>query len=107
MARVNQEVELTGRGRLRTSAADASIAVAEFRAMDQVRQLALEVRRVYYQVVLAKADLDVATGALGEIDRVIELNRARAGLGEISGVPNYGDSRSSACALWMMCSPLS
>lgn len=85
VARVDQEVELTGRRRLRTSAADASIAVAEFRAMDQVRQLALEVRRVYYQVVLAKADLDVATGALGEIDRVIELNRARAGLGEISG----------------------
>ena len=55
------------------------------RATDRVRQLALEVRRAYFQVVLAKADLEVANGALGEIDRVIELNRARAAQGEISG----------------------
>jgi cobalt-zinc-cadmium efflux system outer membrane protein len=85
VARVDQEIERGGRRTLRTKAADAGVEAAEFRARDRVRQLALEVRRAYFQVVLAKADLEVANGALGEIDRVIDLNRARAAQGEISG----------------------
>ncbi len=85
VARFDQEIELAGRRRLRTNAAEAGVEVAELRAKDRERQLALEVRRAYFQVVLAKSDLEVANGALGEIDRVIELNRARARLGDISG----------------------
>lgn len=85
VARVDQEFEMAGRRRLRTNAADAGIEVAELRASNQLRQLSLEVRRAYFQVVLAKTDLESANGVLGEIDRVIDLNRARAALGEISG----------------------
>lgn len=85
VARLDQEIETAGRRALRTKAADAGVETAELRAKDRIRQIGFEVRRVYFQVVLAKADLEVANGALGEIDRVIDLNRARAAQGEISG----------------------
>jgi cobalt-zinc-cadmium efflux system outer membrane protein len=85
VARIDQEIETAGRRRLRTVASEAAIAVAESRVDDARRLLDLDVRRTYFQVVLAKADLEVANGALGEIDRVIDLNRARATQGEISG----------------------
>ena len=85
VARLDQEIEIGGRRDLRTKAADVIVETARLRATDRARQLTLEVRRAYFQVVLAKADLEVARGALGEIDRVIDLNRARATQGEISG----------------------
>jgi cobalt-zinc-cadmium efflux system outer membrane protein len=85
VARFDQEIETAGRRRLRTSAADAGIGAAGLRVQDRLRQLGLDVRRAYFQVVLAKADIEVADGALAEIDRVIDLNRARATQGEISG----------------------
>ena len=85
VARFDQEIEMGGRRGLRTNEGDASLMAAQLRATDRVRQLTLDVRRAYFQVVLAKAEIDVAKGALDEIDRVIELNRARATQGEISG----------------------
>ncbi len=85
VARLDQEIESAGRRGLRTKAADAGVDAAELRAKDRVRQVRFEVRRAYFQMVLAKADIEVATGALAEIDRVIDLNRARAKQGEISG----------------------
>ena len=85
VARFDQEIETAGRIGLRTKAADAGVEAAELRAKDRVRQVRFEVHRAYFQMVLAKADVEVATGALGEIDRVIDLNRARAQQGEISG----------------------
>lgn len=84
--RIDQEIELAGRRRLRTQVADAGVAVAEAAAHDQQRRLELEVRRTYLSVVLAKADVDVARTTLDEIDKVITLNRARYEQGEISGV---------------------
>ena len=83
--RMDQEVETAGRRRLRTQAAETGIEAAELRVKDRIRQLELDVRRAYFQVVLANADREVSKGALDEIDRVIELNRARAKQGEISG----------------------
>ena len=83
--RIDQEIELAGRRRLRTQAAETGIAVAEAGFQDQRRRLEFEVRRAYFGVVLAKADLEVARAALGEIDKVIGLNRARYEQGEISG----------------------
>ena len=85
VARLDQEIETAGRRRLRTTAAEAGVEMAQLRLKDRLRQLELDVRRAYLQVVLAKADIEVAQGALGEIDRVIDLNRARAAQGEISG----------------------
>lgn len=83
--RFDQEIELAGRRRLRTQAAEAGMDVARADAANQLRQLELEVRRAYFQAVLAKADREVAQATLKEIDNVVTLNRARFKSGEISG----------------------
>ena len=83
--RVDQELELGGRRGLRTEVAETAISAAEAAFLDQRRRLEFDVRRAYFGVVLAKADLDVAQAALAEIDNVIRLNRARYEQGEISG----------------------
>ena len=83
--RFDQEIELGGRRRLRTEIAEAGIASAQASFDDQRRRLEFDVRRDYFGVVLAKADLELAGAALDEIDRVIGLNRARYEEGEISG----------------------
>ena len=83
--RIDQEIELAGRRGLRMEGATARVESAEAAARNEHRRLQLQVRRAYFETVLAKADLDVAKGALDEIDRVITLNRARAEQGEISG----------------------
>ena len=83
--RFDQDVELSGRRRLRTQAADLSIAAAQARFENERRLLSLQVQRAYFQAVLAKADREVADASLGEIDRAISLNRARFEQGETSG----------------------
>jgi cobalt-zinc-cadmium efflux system outer membrane protein len=83
--RFDQEIELAGRRSLRTQAAETGVSAAEAAFQDQKRRLEFEVRRGYFGVVLAKADLEVARAALEEIDKVIGLNRARYEQGEISG----------------------
>ena len=83
--RFDQEIELAGRRDLRTQAAETGVSAAEAGFQDQKRRLDFEVRRGYFGVVLAKADLEVARAALDEIDKVISLNRARYEQGEISG----------------------
>lgn len=85
IVRFDQELETAGRRGLRTRAAEAGVTIAELAMRDRLRQLNLEVRRAYFQAVLAKADAEVAQTALGEIDQVITLNRARLQQGEISG----------------------
>lgn len=83
--RFDQEIEVAGRRGLRTQAAETGVSAAEAVFQDQKRRLDFEVRRGYFGVVLAKADLEVAKAALDEIDKVISLNRARYEQGEISG----------------------
>jgi len=85
VVRIDQEFETAGRRRLRTQAADAGVSAVEATFRDEQRRLEFEVRRSYFAVVLAKADLEVARAALDEIDKVISLNRARHEQGEISG----------------------
>ena len=83
--RIDQDIDLPGRRRLRTQSADRSIDISKALYQDQWRRVELDVRRAYFQAVLAKADREVSTVALEEIDRVITLNRARFKSGEIAG----------------------
>ena len=83
--RMDQELETAGRRGLRVAVADADRRVASLTLRDRVRAVALEVMRAYTSASLAQADLTVAKASLEEIDRVIELNRARFQQGEISG----------------------
>jgi len=83
--RLDQEIETPGRRNLRLAAAGLRTEAAQGQFQNQRRRLELDVRRVYFQAALAKADREVAKTALEEIDRVITLNRARFEQGEISG----------------------
>jgi outer membrane protein, heavy metal efflux system len=83
---VQQEFEVGGRRRQRTDQANYGVAASRASVQDTLRQLRFEVRRAYVQVVLAKADDDVARTTLDEIDKVLALNRARYEQGELSGV---------------------
>ncbi|MGE3510846.1 MAG: TolC family protein [Vicinamibacterales bacterium] len=83
--RFDQEIETSGRRRLRTEVAESGRATAQLAVQDRARQIGLEVRRAYLAAVLAQADRGVAQTSLEEIDRVIALNRARLQQGEISG----------------------
>ena len=83
--RFDQELETSGRRRLRTEVAESGWATAQLGVQDRGRQIGLDVRRAYLAAVLAQADRGVAQTSLEEIDRVIALNRARLQQGEISG----------------------
>ncbi len=83
--RFDQELETSGRRRLRTEVAESGRATAQLGVQDRARQIGLDVRRAYLSAVLAQADRGVAQTSLEEIDRVIALNRARLQQGEISG----------------------
>jgi cobalt-zinc-cadmium efflux system outer membrane protein len=83
--RVDQEIERGGRRGLRTEAADAAQRSARASAADQRRRLLLDVRRTYFQLVLARADQETARVSLDEMDKVIAVNRVRLEQGEISG----------------------
>jgi outer membrane protein, heavy metal efflux system len=83
---LQQELEPGGRRRLRTEQAQFGVDRSRATVRDALRQLRFDVRRAYAQVVLAKADDDVARTTLDEIDKVLALNRIRYEQGELSGV---------------------
>ena len=83
---IQQDLELGGRRSLRTKVAGFAAETSREASRDVGRQLRFQVSRAYMQVVLAKADDDVARATLDEIDRVLVLNRTRYQQGELSGV---------------------
>ncbi|MGE5362062.1 MAG: TolC family protein [Bacteroidales bacterium] len=83
--RADQEIELGGRRGLRTESAEMGRTGAQAALEDERRRLHLDVRRAYFQVVLARADQEAARATLAEIDKVIGINRVRLEQGEISG----------------------
>jgi cobalt-zinc-cadmium efflux system outer membrane protein len=86
VVRLDQEIETAGRRGLRARSADLSVQAAHSTLLEELRRLRFDVRRAYFQVVLARADHEAAVSALEEIDKVIALNRVRFEQGEISGV---------------------
>ena len=83
--RMDQELELGGRRKLRTDAAATAAEVAQLEIEAAVRAVELEVKKIYLAAVLAQEDLTVAKTSLEEIDRVIALNQTRFSLGDVSG----------------------
>ena len=83
--RLDQEIETGGKRKLRTHAAEQRSQAQKAQTDNVVRALVLEVRRAYFQAVLAQTNLESAETILQEIDRVIELNRTRFEKGDISG----------------------
>jgi len=82
---LEQEFDLAGKRGHRAAVATAAAASAGFSVDDQARQLRADVRRAYFQLVLARLDAELARASLEEIDKVIAVNRSRYQQGEVSG----------------------
>src|SRR5262245_21859801 len=85
-ARLDQEIETAGKRRLRTQAADLRVQAQQAAYENAALALSREVRRAYFQGLLAQTNLEVSQTILQEIDRIVELNQVRLKEGDISGV---------------------
>ncbi len=85
-SRVDYEIERGGRRRLRTEAADFSVETQTLAYEDQARLLRLQVQTAFYQIILAKANLDTSKSILAQIEQMIAINRVRFDQGDISAL---------------------
>jgi outer membrane protein, heavy metal efflux system len=83
---LQQDLELGGRRRLRTQAAQLGVDASRETLRDAQRRLRFQVSRAYMQAVLASANEEAARASLEEIDQVLAVNRTRYEQGELSGV---------------------
>jgi outer membrane protein, heavy metal efflux system len=70
-------IELGGKRALRERVATATISAAEKRFADAMRQGVAEVKRLYFQAVLAKQDIEVASENRQTFEQLVQLNVAR------------------------------
>jgi len=82
---VSQEIQTAGKRSRRTAVAEANVRAIEADVENASRLLRFAVKQAYYQVVLAKAEVEVTRDLLANFDRIISLNEERFRVGEISG----------------------
>lgn len=82
---VRQEFLTGGKREKRTRVELADVEIASMETHNLERLLTFELKQVYYQVVLAQADLELATEILERFREVVKLNRLQFEKGEISG----------------------
>lgn len=74
---VSYPIELGDKRRLRVEAAEASIAVAQARFAEVLQQRLTELKRAFYDVLLAQAARDYAQETRRTFDELVEFNQAR------------------------------
>lgn len=79
----SETIELGGKRRLRTSVADLNISVAETRLADALRRGVAGVRRLYYEAVLARGQVDIASENRDAFEQLVQYNQARFDEGAI------------------------
>jgi outer membrane protein, heavy metal efflux system len=83
-ATYSQTIELGGKRRLRREVADLVVSVAEAQLADVLRQRLFEIKRAYYDAVLARAMLDNAVENRNNFDELIKFNQVRLEEGAIA-----------------------
>src|SRR5881296_4024737 len=78
-----ETIELGGKRKLREQVAEATISAAEARFADAMRKGIAEVKRLYFQAVLARRDIQVATENQQMFQQLVQLNLARFQQGAI------------------------
>jgi cobalt-zinc-cadmium efflux system outer membrane protein len=73
----SETIELGGKRRLRRQAADLSISVAEAQFADAVRRGAVAVKRLYFDAVLARYEVEVARENSQGFARLVRFNQTR------------------------------
>ena len=84
--RATQTFETAGKRGKRTLVAENELAATGSDVQNTIRGLTLELKRRYYAVALAQAQLQLAQELLMGFDDLIRLNEARYKQGEISGL---------------------
>ncbi|HWP43679.1 MAG TPA: TolC family protein [Blastocatellia bacterium] len=80
----SQTIELGSKRRLRREVADLAVSVAEAELADVLRQRLFEVKRAYYEAVLARYSLFAATENRTGFDELIKFNQVRFEEGAIA-----------------------
>lgn len=86
ITRATQTLETAGKRGKRTLVAENELSATGSDVQNSIRELTLELKRRYYAVVLAQAQLQLAQELLKGFDDLIRLNEARYKQGEISGL---------------------
>jgi len=85
-SRVDYELEMGGRRKLRTQAASQALETQKRLYADQVRQMRLKVQEAFYHAILATSNLETSKLILDQVKRTIELNQVRYREGDISAL---------------------
>ncbi len=86
ITRATQTIETAGKRGKRTQVAENEMSATGSDVQNTIRQLTLELKRRYYGVALAQAQLQLAQELLKGFDDLVRLNEARYKQGEISGL---------------------
>jgi len=73
----SETIELGGKRKLREQVAEATISAAEARFADAMRKGIAEVKRLYFQAVLARREIQVATENQQMFQQLVQFNLAR------------------------------
>jgi cobalt-zinc-cadmium efflux system outer membrane protein len=84
--RFDYEIERGGRRQLRSEAAQQALDVQILAYQDRVRRIALDVKRAFSRIILAKSNAEASRSILNQAERMIELNRVRFKQGDISAL---------------------
>jgi outer membrane protein, heavy metal efflux system len=77
-------IELGGKRKLRETAADASVSAAEAQFADTMRHGIAQVKRLYYDALLAKYNVDIAIENRQTFEELVQFNLARFREGAIA-----------------------
>ncbi len=80
----SETIELGGKRAARERVADAAVSVAEAKFADAIRQGVAEVKRLYFEAVLARRSIEVATENRETFEQLVRLNLARLQEGAIA-----------------------
>lgn len=80
-----QTIELGGKRQRRIEVADVTVSVAEAQLADVLRQRLFEVRRAFYEALLARYALELVEEQRGYFGALVQLNQVRLDEGAIAG----------------------
>ena len=92
-ASYSETIELGGKRAARERVAAATISAAEARFADAMRQGMAEVRRLYFEAVLARRSIEVARENQQTFQQLVQLNLARFQEGAAGGASGSGARR--------------
>jgi outer membrane protein, heavy metal efflux system len=83
-ATIAQPVELGGRSERRREVAERTVVLAELRLANVMQRRLLDLRRGYYEAVLARASLEIARENRASFEELVRLNTVRLKEGDVA-----------------------